>query len=1193
MRIDRIELAGFKSFFERTTFNFHQGITCIVGPNGCGKSNVVDAFRWVLGEQSAKTLRGEKMEEVIFNGSASKKPRGMAEVTMIVSGLNGVRSNGENGEGDSDAASVTRRLYRSGDSEYMLNKNQCRLKDIKDLFLDTGLELKSYSILEQEGVSSILNSKPQDRRVLIEEVAGIMKYNVRKKEALAKLELSRTNLQRINDITAEVKKQINFLDRLAKKAERYKNLSSEIGSIELKIAKRNYQTLKESFSKILSEYNAMRQEEALKRAELTKIENLTEVKHFELLEKEKTLQELLENLQGLEKEVAELEKNTAIAKTERDNLGEYLTKLYQQKEEFNTQGHEALIKRDSLNIAEQDLFSDIERQKEMLREKTDLLRFFEEELSGKEGLLEEKRRELFRISEESSSLRNDLNMLLSSLEDLTRREVSSQKDIENLKKRMTEIDSSIQDAETVLIEGNNELHLLNEKKEICINELSSSRNRVEEIRKTLSHLREELASYKSRLESLREIVFDRPTRELLSDGSDFRILEPILDMFEVEAEYEKAIESALSEKVNLFILPSFSDIKIAISSLKERSLGRTAFIPVTPPISPLAKVGIDSQRGGGEGFERGGHEGVSEKIDLPEEVIGKASDFVRTSEEFSGVAKALLEHIFVIRNLTDALNLVEAGKRSFYVTLDGEVIEPSGAVIGGEVRGIFKKKREIRELERLIEQKKDIAGQLESELLSGQESIEKGESELKDIESRIIEREKEISILRLTADNHKEERERTEKKFTYLSTEAGQLNREKESIQKLIVEKESEVQITEAKKEDMGRDSTILQEEISGKKSGIESHRSDVTDLKLSIASLKERTESAIKEKEALLKNIEEIEKKKGYLIEETSSVNSRISQRETEIAGYEEKIKSLITVADTLRKEISARKEVVEAENQELLTAEQELKLLRRAIDSLSQKGAELDISRTEHRMKLDNLSEHIRQNYGSDIDTMEVEPLTPEDEERLAVLRERIQELGPVNLGTLEEYEELRTRYDFLSGQQEDLIKSIAELEEAITKTNATTQRKLREAFEVLKTKFSEVFTMLFGGGRVDLVLTDEDNILESGLEIIAQPPGKRLQNINLLSGGEKALTALSLLFASFLIKPTPLCILDEADATLDESNTERFAHMLRGLSRDIQFIIITHNKTTMNVADYLYGITMEEPGVSKVISMQLVEA
>jgi chromosome segregation protein len=391
----------------------------------------------------------------------------------------------------------------------------------------------------------------------------------------------------------------------------------------------------------------------------------------------------------------------------------------------------------------------------------------------------------------------------------------------------------------------------------------------------------------------------------------------------------------------------------------------------------------------------------------------------------------------------------------------------------------------------------------------------------------------------------------------------------------------------------MERDSASLLEEISGKKSGLESLRSDVTDLKLSIASLKEKTESAIKEKEDLLKKIEEIDKKNSYLLEEVSSVNSRISQRETEIAKYEEKIKSLISAADAFRREISERREVVEAGNQELLTTEQGLKLLRREIDSLSQRGAELDISRTEHKMKLDNLSELIRQKYGSDIDMVEVETLTPEDEERLAVLREKIQELGPVNLGTLEEYEELRIRYDFLSRQQEDLIKSIAELEEAIIKINATTRRKLREAFEVLKAKFSEVFVMLLGGGRADLVLTDEDNILESGLEIIAQPPGKRLQNINLLSGGEKALTALSLLFASFLIKPTPLCILDEADSTLDESNTERFANMLRGLSGDIQFIIVTHNRTTMSVADYLYGITMEEAGVSKVISMQLVEA
>ena len=1186
MRIDRIELIGFKSFSAKTTFNFHQGITCIVGPNGCGKSNVVDAFRWVLGEQSAKTLRGEKMEEVIFNGSASKKPKGMAEVTMLVSGINGARSNDENGEGASDAASVTRRLYRSGDSEYILNKNQCRLKDIKDLFLDTGLELKSYSILEQEGVSSILNSKPQDRRVLIEEVAGVMKYNVRKREAMAKLELSRTNLQRINDITAEVKKQLNFLDRIAKKAERYKSLSSEIRSVELKIAKRDYQTLKESFSRVLSQYNILRQEESLKRAELASTENLTEVKRLELLEKEKALQDILEKLQGLEKEVAELEKDTAIAKTDRDNLKEYLVKLYQQEEEFNTQSHDAVTRMKSLDIAEEDLLSDMGRRREMLGEKTNLLRSLEEGLSEKEGLLEEKRREIFRISEESSNLRNDLNMLVSSLEDLTRREVSSQKDIEDLRRRLTEIDSSIRDTETVLLERNSQLLLLNEQKETYIKELTDSRNKIEQIRQALSDFREEVASYKSRLESLREIVFDRPTKELLLEGSNFHVLESISDIFEVEAEYEKAIESALSEKVNLFILSSFSEIESAVSSLKEKGLGRTAFISVNTPIPPFTQ-------GGQNGFEKGKQDAFSGKIEVLEKVIGKASDFVKTRGEFSVVTKALLDNMFVVRNLSEALNLLEAGKRSFYVTLAGEVIEPSGTVIGGEVKGIFKRKREIRELEKLVEQKRTIGGKLEADLFSAQQSIEKGESALSDIESRIVEAEKEISLLRLTADNYIEEKERIERKFSYLSTEVGQLIGEKESAQKLITEKEAEVQVSERKKLDMERDSASLLEGISREKTDIESHRSDVTDLKLSITSLKERIESAMKEKEALLKKIEEIEKKKGYLLEEISSVNSRISQREAEMSGYEEQIKSLITAADAFRKEVSERREVVEAENQEVLKAEQELKLFRREIDSLSQSVTELDISRAEYRVKLDNLSEHISQNYGSDIDTIEVDPLTPEDEERLAALREKIQELGPVNLGTLEEYEELRTRYGFLSMQREDLIKSIAELEEAITKINATTRRKLREAFEVLKAKFTEVFIMLLGGGKADLVLTDEDNILESGLEIIAQPPGKKLQNINLLSGGEKALTALSLLCASFLIKPTPLCILDEADATLDESNTERFANMLRGLSRDIQFIIITHNRTTMSVADYIYGITMEEAGVSKVISMQLVEA
>ena len=1189
MRIDRLELIGFKSFAEKTTFNFHPGITCIVGPNGCGKSNIVDAFRWVLGEQSAKSLRGERMEEVIFNGSVSKKPKGMADVTMIISGVNGnnppsppLAKGGEggllneNGESSPDITYVTRRLYRSGDSEYILNKNQCRLKDVKDLFLDTGLEVRSYSILEQDRIAEILNSKPQDRRFLIEEVAGVMKYNVRKKEAQAKLESSRTNLQRINDIIIEVKKQINLIDRLAKKAERYKRLSSEMRNIELKISKRDYQTLKESFEGILSEYNTLREDESLKRADFARIENQTEAKRLELLEKEKVLEQIQIKFQNLEKEIAELEKSKAVARTERDNYKEYLTKLYQQEEEFNVKEAELLIKQKELKKTEADLLSEIEKQKELLKDKTDFARFMEEELIENEELLEGERHEIFRMSEELSNLRNDQSRLQSSFENLNHRETSAAKDTENLKKILAEIDSSLKDLESNLLEKNNNLLLLNEKKGIITDELATSKNRIENLRETLSRLKEELASYTSRIESLREIIFDGSIKELLSGNLNFNLLASISDVIEIEDEYEKAIESALSEKVNSFILPSFNDIETAISALKEKGPGRTAFIPLNPPIS----------KGGTEGI-------LGEKIEVPEGTISRALSFVRTKEEFSGVAKSLFENIFIVRDLKTAFNLIAAGHNLFFVTLNGEVIEPSGTVIVGEVKGVFRRKREIRELEVTIEKNKMMIDRVQAELSSVQQLIERKEYDLRNIESSVIGIEKEVSLLKLTADNYRDEKERKSRKLAYLSIEIEQIINEKKSIEKLIIEKDTEIRSADSKKGDLEQHGASLQEEITQRRSNLEGYRADVTELRLSITSLTERIESVNKERETVVREITENNHKKELLSAEISSVKSRILQRETEMDTCEEKIRSLISVADEFKTEISGRKEVIETENQELRTAEHEMKLLRTQIDSVSQRIAELDIHRAEHKLKMENLSENIRLNYGLEIDAIEVDPLTEEDEPRLIELKEKVQELGPVNLGTLEEYEELRTRYEFLTKQQEDLNRSIAELEEAITKISITTRRKLREAFDALKAKFSEVFLTLFSGGRAELVMTDENNILETGIDIIAQPPGKRLQNINLLSGGEKTLTALSLLFASFLIKPTPLCILDEADSALDEVNTERFAKMIQEFSKDTQFIVVTHNRSTMSVADYIYGITMEEPGASKVISMQLVEA
>lgn len=1166
MRIEKIELIGFKSFSERTAFNLHPGITCIVGPNGCGKSNIVDSFRWVLGEQSAKSLRGEKMEEVIFNGSAIKKPKGMAEVTLVMSGIGDPTQ--DNGDDSRNMTSVTRRLYRSGESEYMANKAVCRLKDIKDLFLDTGLEVKSYSILEQDRIAAILSSKPQDRRFLIEEVAGVMKYKVRRTEAQNKLEASRFNLQRINDIVSEVKRQINALDRQAKKAERYKKLSAEMRAIELKIAKKDYQDLKGSLEKILAEYHALKENEALKRAELTGLENTAEKDRIELLEKEKFLENIQQEFRDIEKAIAETERLIAVSNTDSDNLKEYLIKLHSQKDEFGTKRSELSQKQEELKSIEIKLSADIDGLKEELKTKNDLIEMLENELGEKENIVETKRREIFRISEELSNLRNETGRMQASLEALERKEAALIKESEDSRRALNEIDSSINDVEGSLRNKNNDILMLNEKKGLYLSELSSAREKIENLRNQLSGTKEDIASNISRLESLRELILDAPTREILSEGSNLHIISSLSDILSVEPEYEKAVENALSEKINSFILKSPEDIELAISILKAKGIGRMAFMPLTP-------------------------KAVEDAADMPAGIIGRAADFVKVDAGFADIAKNLLSNVLIVKDLRTALAIRESGTKALLVTLDGEISEPSGAVIGGEGRGVLKRKREIREIEEIIEQKKIFIARMQEDFNGLQLGITEKESGIRDIESVIVNTEKEMSLSKLTSENYREEKERIDRKLAYLSIELEEIAREKEAVKKLLLEKETVINAGESKKHITEKDMSDLLAMIPREKINYEEQRAHITDLRLSITSLKEKTESIQKENDAAGSAIEELLQKNNSVNDEIKSVEDRISQREKETGEHKEKIKGMVLNADGLREKISSKRETIEQDNQKLLSYEQGIKTLRHDVDSLSAKISELDIEKTEHRMRIENLTGNIRQNYGAEIDTLTAEPLLPEDEERLNELKTKIQELGQVNLGTLEEYEELSTRYEFLSKQQEDLSKSIAELEEAITKINSTTKKRLREAFEELKVKFSEVFVKLFGGGKAELIMTDENNILETGIDIIAQPPGKKFQNITLLSGGEKALTALSLLFASFLIKPTPLCILDEADAPLDDSNTARFANMLRELSTTIQFIVITHNRVTMESSDYIYGITMEEPGISKVISMQLSEA
>ncbi len=1166
MRVEKIELIGFKSFADKTTFILHPGITCIVGPNGCGKSNIVDAFRWVLGEQSAKSLRGEKMEEVIFNGSALKKPKGMAEVTMIVSSQNG--DEGNNGQGQNDRVTTTRRLYRSGESEYMLNKNQCRLKDIRDIFLDTGLEVRSYSILEQGRIGEILNSKPHERRFIIEEIAGVMKYKVRKAEALSKLETSRQNLVRINDIITEIKKQINILDRLAKKAERYKKLSSEMHAIELKITRKEYQRIKESHEQILDEHNTQKENEAVKNAEMTNIENRTETRRFELLEKEKNLESIQNDFQFMEHGIAEIERSIAVCKNDISNIVEYEKKITQQIEEAESRSIEISEKCGELKINSTKISEEIEAYTDVITEKTEFINAIEEGLGEKEELIEDKRKEIFRITEELSSLRNDLGKQQTLLESLEKREDSALRESEDSRRILAEIESSVSNIESEIHSSNKEALLLNEKKEILVQELSAGKARLETLSKSHSDVREDIASCISRLDSLKEMVFDRPARELIATNKDVRLLASISDVFDVDAEFEKAVESALAEKAGSFIMESFEDIENAISSLKGKYIGKTSFITVVPP-----KISLN--------------------FNIPEEVIGRALEFVRVKEEYSRIAESLLGNVLIVKDIKTASVLRASDSNHIFVTLEGEVLEQSGAVVVGEGKGIFKRKREIKELEEIVEKKKADIENINNEIQIAQKIIKEKEEAIKNVESSIYNIEKEVSLSKLTIENYNEEKERINRKLAYLAIELEEISKEKESLKTVIADREKKVEVIESKKIDLETGTSVIHETIAQKKTELEQYRSELTDIKLLTVSNREKIEAIRNEIESSTAILQELKQKQDELNSEKESVLLRMSKRKSEILEQEGNLRKLVSDADMVRSDISKRKEEIENENEDLRVVEQVLKTLRQQIAEVKSRISELDVMKAEHKMRLENLTDNVRNNYGVEIEDIELKEVSNDEEDRLIELKNKIQEMGPVNLGTLEEYEELRERYEFMVKQHDDLNKSIAELEEAISKINSTTRRKLREAFEALRVKFTEVFIDLFGGGRAELVLTDESNILETGIDIRVQPPGKKLQNINLLSGGEKALAALALLFACFLIKPTPLCILDEADATLDESNTERFSKMLVELSRETQFILVTHNKTTMNIAQHLYGITMEEAGVSKVISMQLAEA
>ncbi|MFN3480424.1 MAG: chromosome segregation protein SMC, partial [Thermodesulfovibrionales bacterium] len=900
MQVEKIELIGFKSFAEKTIFHLHPGITCIVGPNGAGKSNIVDSFRWVLGEQSAKSLRGDKMEEVIFAGSATKKPRGMAEVNLY---LFFDVPEGGNGDGR-NVTVVTRRLYRSGESEYLINKRQCRLKDIRDLFLDSGLEVKSYSILEQGRIVDILNSKPQDRRFLIEEVAGVMKYKVRKTEALSKLELSRQNLQRINDIIIEVKRQINSLDRQVKKAERFKRLSSEIRDLELKIAKRDYSSLKDNLDETLSRLKDRKEEEALLRSELNRIENDIETKKIGLVDKEKFLEGIVSELSRTEREIAEIERSVAVFRTETNSLNEYLTRLSAQEVEVEAKISESERRKEELSRIEGSISIEMDGLRDLLREKSNSVRDIEETISDREEEIEAKRKEIFRIAEDISRIRNDMARTMTIKENLEKREQAILKDREVSSNSLSDIEAKIKETETLLGLKETELHKKKKEKEELTSFVNTNSLTLENLRTEIARLREELASSVSRLHSLKEMIHEEIQIDAISDF--LHVISTVADVIEVEESYEKAIENVLSEKIKALIVRSSEDILRAMSDL--RGMKRTSFLPLDLPEIDLLPFPEDSK------------------------IVGRAMDFVKLQEgreDLAPLLERLLSNILIIKDLSD-LPFTPSPLRPFtLVTPDGDVIEPGGTVTIGEGRGILRRKREIRELENRSKVIKETIGNKEREFSQIETNLNNDRKLMKEIDSLIVNAEKDISLLRLTLETQEEEKKRIQRKLSHLNTEFDEVTKEINSLRDVVSSIESELKSLNMKKEEAEAGLSGMQEEIGRVKVSIEQERAFMTDLRLSLNSCKEKLDSIRKERESLSGIIDDLIKRRGGFKEERERVLNRINQCNLNIAEKEEGLKEIAIKADSIRREINERREEIRKESDDIKDLEHQSRSL------------------------------------------------------------------------------------------------------------------------------------------------------------------------------------------------------------------------------------------------------------------------
>jgi len=1271
MRLQRLEINGFKSFSDRSELAFDAGVTAIVGPNGCGKSNVADAITWVMGEQSAKSLRGDKMEDVIFSGSDARKPTAAAEVRLKFNGFvkqivaekanghgngnghangNGHGNGNGNGHGPADANAydavaeeiiqsvareieVTRRLYRSGESEYLIDGQVCRLKDIHDLLMDTGLGAKAYAIIEQGKIGMILSTRPTDRRQLIEEAAGITKYKVRRRQAELKLEAAQQNLTRIDDIVFEVEKQRGTLKRQAAKARRYQKLRDELRRWEKVLFARKYRQLAETIDSARAKLAEARERESAASARVAEVEADLGRLRIELVEGESHATATREAAHARELAINRQQQQIAFDKDQIQSLDARAASVGAELEALEARREPARQSLEQRRGGASDANDERDRAAAALAEAAEAYEAAHRDIEGLEADVEAARSEVFSAINSATALRHALEHAAAARDKVA--ETLSKLDVESGDVRVES--ERVGQARQIAADGVKRAHDALEATRIAKtareSELASARIEHEWRARSVRSREHDLAGFEARLQSLEELEAaragygDAPRAVLAQANGRVNQHGSIADYLDVDAGYERAVEACLGDLLQHVVVDQPAHAAAGFQVVREAGAGRCGFL-ITANVGlgePGPHVLADVARAfdAVSGFARAA---------TPDGVVSLAS-VVRANGPWAEAIRRTIGDAWIADSFDRAVDVSRMTPLAV-ATLDGEVFHGPAIVSGGakgEARGILETKREIKELRDRIAGEREALMRLAQETAEFEATIAHAGNAIAALNAEHHKQEKAIVGYDAQLQHATDEERRLQQRSEQLVRERRQAEEERDALDRRQDEARASIARLEADQRQADERLTAAQRRLFEAREAAEELSRRAGEARAAHAALVERASALALEVARLEEAQVELEQRAAGFASELESSRRRVAELRDAIAAGEAQLDTNIRELESLRQQLTAADEAVAALRVRVDEQDAAIKSARAAHDAIRAVVSEFDVARATAEADLSHLSHTCEDAVNATLQEVlvEVEAMeqagqaTPDaaviaadeavDEEvdglqstvdrvaeatahamtaedAIATLRGKIERLGPVNMMAIEQFDELEQRHVFLTTQRQDLVQSIAQTSEAIKRIDETTRQRFSEAFTAINRNFQEMFSTLFGGGRAGLTLLDENDPLESGIEIIAQPPGKRLQSVQLLSGGEKALTAISLMFGMFKYKPSPFCLLDEIDAPLDDANIGRFVEMLKGMQAHTQFIVITHNRKTMEIADRLYGVTMEEPGVSKLISLQM---